>query len=166
MSNEVKKIYHRASGQFFEVSEELYYSYYRDIWAEQKRAYRRGECSCPPYKLWICDADCVGCQYRQYSRCISLDAEIERCGDRFSYSEDAESLLIDEIEAEGIKSIIQSLNDTEKLIFKCVMQEITERNLAKLLGISPAAAHQKKVKLIKKISTLYVSKTEYQSIWM
>ena len=153
-----KKIYHRPSGQFYEVSDEQYLSYYREICTAQRTARRYGECKCPTSKLWMCDADCIGCEYRSYGRTVSLEYDVETNGDRYASCEDVEASYINEITSFEIREIIASFSDVERTILRCVVHEITERDLAEILGVSPATAHKRKIKLIEKFSTLFVSK--------
>lgn len=106
----------------------------------------------------MCDADCIGCEYRSYGRTVSLEYDVETNGDRYASCEDVEASYINEITSFEIREIIASFSDVERTILRCVVHEITERDLAEILGVSPATAHKRKIKLIKKFSTLYASK--------
>jgi hypothetical protein len=71
-SNE-RKIYIRSTKQWVPVTEEFYKSYYRPIWRMQKEARKAGQCVCPKAKLWICDGDCLTCEYHAAGNTLSLD---------------------------------------------------------------------------------------------
>lgn len=57
------KVYIHRLKTWVEVTEEQYYAYYRDIWATRKRAQAHGQCMCPKSKTWMCDGDCLGCEF-------------------------------------------------------------------------------------------------------
>lgn len=59
----IKQHFIPLNGQRIPVSEEIYYEYYRPIWAIRKRAQAHGQCMCPGSKLWKCNGDCPACSY-------------------------------------------------------------------------------------------------------
>ena len=90
MTNQDKqrKIYIRSTKQWVPVTEEVYLEYYRPIWRLQKEAQKNGQCMCPKSKLWLCDGDCVLCEYSAAGNTISLDAPIENAdGEEFSLAD-------------------------------------------------------------------------------
>ena len=47
MTNKDKKYFIPVSGQWVEVSKEIYYEYYRPIWRTRNNAKYRNQCHCP-----------------------------------------------------------------------------------------------------------------------
>lgn len=58
------KVYIHRFKTWVEVTEEQYYTYYRDIWATRKRTQAHGQCMCPKSKTWMCDGNCLACEFR------------------------------------------------------------------------------------------------------
>lgn len=71
------KVYIHRLKTWVEVTEEQYYAYYRDIWATRKRAQAHGQCMCPKSKTWMCDGDCLACEFRTAGDNLSLDYTVE-----------------------------------------------------------------------------------------
>lgn len=71
------KVYIHRLKTWVEVTEEQYYAYYRDIWATRKRTQAHGQCMCPKSKTWMCDGDCLACEFRAAGDNLSLDYTIE-----------------------------------------------------------------------------------------
>ena len=71
------KVYLRSANEWVSVTEELYRTYYRDIWATRKRAQAHGQCMCPKSKTWMCDGDCLVCEFRSAGDNLSLDYTVE-----------------------------------------------------------------------------------------
>ena len=71
------KVYIHRLKTWVEVTEEQYYAYYRDIWATRKRAQAHGQCMCPKSKTWMCDGDCLVCEFRAAGDNLSLDYTVE-----------------------------------------------------------------------------------------
>ena len=67
------KVYIHRLKTWVDVTEEQYYAYYRDIWATRKRAQAHGRCMCPKTKIWMCDGDCLVCEFRAAGDTLSLD---------------------------------------------------------------------------------------------
>lgn len=73
--NQSKKfrIYLKSSRQWVEVSEEVYREHYRYYDAFRKRHQAHGQCACPKNKFWLCDGDCLTCEFRRAGDMLSLD---------------------------------------------------------------------------------------------
>ena len=71
------KVYIHHLKTWVEVTEEQYYAYYRDIWATRKRTQAHGQCMCPKSKTWMCDGDCLACEFRAAGDNLSLDYTVE-----------------------------------------------------------------------------------------
>ncbi len=76
-STRTYKIYIHRIKTWVEVTKEQHDAYYRDIWATRKRAQSHGRCMCPKSKLWMCDGDCLACEFRAAGDKLSLDHTFE-----------------------------------------------------------------------------------------
>ena len=71
------RIYLKATREWVEVSEEVYREHTRFHDAFRKRHQSHGQCICPKNKFWLCDADCLTCEFRRAGDHISLDYTTE-----------------------------------------------------------------------------------------
>ena len=62
--NNTRRIYIRSQRRWQEVPEEIYQEHTRFHDTYRHRMQDRGLCCCPRNKLWVCDADCLTCEYR------------------------------------------------------------------------------------------------------
>lgn len=76
-TNREYKVYLHSTKEWIPVTEEVYRVYYRDIWATRKRAQAHGQCMCPKSKTWMCDGDCLVCEFRSAGDNLSLDYTVE-----------------------------------------------------------------------------------------
>ena len=67
------RIYLKATRQWVEVSEEYYRDHTRHHDALRKRRQYHGQCTCPKNKFWLCDGDCLTCEFRCAGDMLSLD---------------------------------------------------------------------------------------------
>lgn len=74
MTKESKKyrIYDKTTKQWYEIPEDQYREYDRWRTALRKRMQYRGECFCPRSKWWLCDVNCLDCEFRNNTT-VSLD---------------------------------------------------------------------------------------------
>ena len=77
MTNKDKKFFVPVSGQWVEVSEEIYYEYYRPIWRTHEYAQRHGQCRCRKSDIWKCDGVCQGCEFYTAGNQISFDGTVD-----------------------------------------------------------------------------------------
>lgn len=77
MTKESKKyrIYDKNTKQWYEIPEDQYREYDRWRTALRKRMQYCGECFCPRSKWWLCDGNCLDCEF-YISPTESLDAPI------------------------------------------------------------------------------------------
>lgn len=73
--NQSKRIYDKTTKQWYEIPEDQYREYDRWRTALRKRMQYRGECFCPRSKWWLCDGNCIDCEF-YISPTESLDAPI------------------------------------------------------------------------------------------
>ena len=79
------KIYLPHEKQWTEVTKAQYYAYYRDIWAIRKRAQAHHQCMCPKSKHWMCDGDCLDCEFHAPGDTLSIDRTYQNSdGDELS----------------------------------------------------------------------------------
>lgn len=57
------QIYDRRTKTFIVVSRDIYLAYYRETWRQRKEAQKLGKCLCRRNNLWMCDGNCLGCQF-------------------------------------------------------------------------------------------------------
>ena len=93
-SKETRRIYIRSQRRWQEVPEEVYQEHIRFHDTYRHRMQDRGLCCCPRNKWWVCDADCLTCEYRNADIIASLDAPIGE--------EDDDLILMDTIADESI----------------------------------------------------------------
>ena len=74
MGNKSKtyRIYDKTTKQWYEISEDQYREYDRWRTALRKRMQYRGECFCPRSKWWLCDGNCLDCEFHNNTT-VSLD---------------------------------------------------------------------------------------------
>ena len=77
MTKESKKyrIYDKTTKQWYKIPEDQYGEYDRWRTALRKRMQYRGECFCPRNKWWLCDGNCLDCEF-YISPTESLDAPL------------------------------------------------------------------------------------------
>lgn len=137
-STKTYKIYLHLIKAWVEVPEEVYRAYYRDIWATRKRAQSHGQCMCPKSKLWLCDGDCLACEFRAAGDRLSLDHTFEN-------EKGKETSLIDTLvsddasmdsileEAELFRALHQRLEELDpdgRRICELIMEGKSEREAA------------------------------------
>lgn len=70
--NQGKKIYNKISKKWYAVSNEFYKAYDRMCNTTRKRMQYRKQCCCPKGKWWLCDAQCLDCEF-YIAPSVSLD---------------------------------------------------------------------------------------------
>lgn len=73
---ETRRIYIRSQRRWQEVPEEVYQEHTRFHDTYRHRMQDRGLCCCPRNKWWVCNADCLTCEYRNADVIASLDAPL------------------------------------------------------------------------------------------
>lgn len=73
--NKSKRIYDKTTKQWYKIPEDQYREYDRWHTTLRKRMQYRGECFCPRSKWWLCDDNCLDCEF-YISPTESLDAPI------------------------------------------------------------------------------------------
>lgn len=137
-STRIYKVYIHRLKTWVEVTKEQHDAYYRDIWATRKRAQYHGQCMCPKSKFWMCDGDCIACEFKAAGNTLSLDYTFEnKKGKETSLldtleSDDASATSIME-EAELLIVLYQRLQELDpdgRRICELIMQGKSEREAA------------------------------------
>ena len=141
MTNKDKKFFIPVSGQWVEVSKEIYYEYYRPIWRVHNNAKYRGQCRCTKSEMWKCDGVCQGCPYYTAGDTVSLDCSLEEDDGNLTVentleSDDSsiESIIIDMELLEALYNELESLDPERRQICELMMQ-YSEREAAEMMGI-------------------------------
>lgn len=152
--SESKKVYLPACDKWVEVKDEVYYEYYRPIWAHRKKMQSHGRCACPKGKLWVCDADCGKCSFSVGGDMRSLDFEYEDSeGNAYTLAE----TLVDEspnaqviLEARELRdALFRKLGDLDpegKRICELLLEDKSEHEIAVEMGFKSqsSVSHRKK----------------------
>ena len=70
--NQSQRIYDKATRTWYEVPEDQYREFDRWRTNLHKREQYWGHCFCPRGKWWLCDGDCVDCEFHTRNE-VSLD---------------------------------------------------------------------------------------------
>lgn len=141
--NQSKRIYDKTTKQWYEIPEDQYREYDRWRTALRKRMQYRGECFCPRSKWWLCDGDCLTCEFRRAGDMLSLDYESENedgdsCTPLDSIPDDApliSDVLTDKDELDQLFSRLQELMPEAKQIGELREEGLSDEAIAKIIGI-------------------------------
>ena len=136
-----RKIYDKATGEWFSVAEDDYAAY--DHWRTnlRKREQRHGNCYCPRDKWWLCDGMCDDCEFRCAGDAISLDTPEGEddlgLGDQLvAFGPRMEDVIADRDLIEKLVQLLREMDpDADKIIE--MWQEnwrISDRQVAERLG--------------------------------
>ena len=136
-----RKIYIRSTKQWVTVTEEVYQEYNRPVWRTQKASRKAGQCVCPQSKLWLCDGDCLACQYRAAGKILSLDAPMQNAdGEEFCLLDtfaDPDSsfanILVDRLLLEQLLDELAEHNPEGKRICELIMEGCSKTEIADTL---------------------------------
>lgn len=126
------------------ITEHLYHQLMPEIWKTQKRMRRSGQCACPQYKLWTCDADCLICPYHAAGQNVSLDTPLDDAEDltlEDTITNDdplPESIAMDRALLDALHAELEALAPEDKRICELLMKH-SEREAADLMGLSRSA---------------------------
>ena len=107
MTNKDKKFFIPVSGQWVEVSEEIYYEYYRPIWRTHEYAQRHGQCRCRKSDIWKCDGVCQGCEFYTAGNQISFDGTVDE--------EEVDDIMLENAIADEVSPLEEIITDMELL---------------------------------------------------
>lgn len=141
MENKSKtyRIYDKTTRTWYEVPEDQYCEYDRNRTALRKRMQYRGECFCPRSKWWLCDGNCLDCEFHNNTT-ISLDDPLpDGEGTLGDYVPD-DAPLIDEVLAEKAElgqlfKHLQELMPEAKHIGELRDEGLSDEAIADIIGI-------------------------------
>lgn len=154
---ETRRIYIRSQRRWQEVSEEIYQEHTRFHDTYRHRMQGRGLCRCPRNKWWVCDADCLTCEYHNADVIASLNAPIGDEDDGLILMDiiTDESVSVSELTADRIvleqlfKRLAELMPEAES-IGKLRMQGLSDEAIAKVIGI-PRTTFLSRIKAAKKV---------------
>lgn len=139
--NQSKKfrIYLKSSRQWVEVSEEVYREHYRYYDAFRKRHQAHGQCACPKNKFWLCDGNCLDCEFHNNTT-ISLDDPLpDGEGTLGDYVPDdaplIEEVLADEMMLAQLLHRLDELMPEARRIGELREEGLSDEAIAKKIGI-------------------------------
>ena len=151
------RIYVKSAREWVTVPEELYREHVRQYDTFRKRQKGRGECACPKSEFWLCDGDCLTCEFHHASM-DSLDFTIENeDGDAFSPldrlfdpSPSIESIVCDKVELDRLFARLNELMPEAVEIGRLRQQGLSDTAIADALGIKRTTflSRLKKVKAL------------------
>ena len=157
------KVYIHSLKTWVEVTEEQYYAYYRDIWATRKRAQAHGQCMCPKSKFWMCDGDCLICEFHAAGDRLSLDYAVEdgdgnqKCwvDDMKDDTADIQSIAEDHDLLCALYQKLQELDPEGRRICELILEGKTERDIASIMGFNnQSTVNYKKQRAFDSLRTL------------
>ncbi len=151
------RIYIKSTREWMAVPEEVYREHVRHYDTFRKRQQSRGECACPKSRFWLCDGDCLTCEFHCASM-DSLDYTIEsNDGDTYSPidqlsdpSPSIESVVCDKVELDWLFARLNELMPEAIEIGKLRQQGLSDSAIADALGIKRTTflSRLKKVKAL------------------
>lgn len=137
------RIYLKATRQWVEVSEEYYRDHTRYHDALRKRQQSHGQCVCPKNKFWLCDGDCLTCEFRRAGDMLSLDYTVENeDGDACSPldnladpSPSIEEIICDKAELDQLFARLNELMPEAVEIGRLRQDGLSDEAIAEIIGI-------------------------------
>lgn len=137
--NQSKRIYDKITRTWYEVPEDQYREYDRNRTALRKRMQYRGECFCPRSKWWLCDGNCLDCEFRNNTT-VSLDDPLPGGdGTLADYVPDGapliEEVLSEKAELDQLFERLQELMPEAKRIGELREEGLSDETIADIVGI-------------------------------
>ena len=137
------RIYLKSTRQWVEVSEEYYRDHTRYHDALRKRQQSHGQCVCPKNKFWLCDGDCLTCEFRRAGDMLSLDYTVENEeGDACSPLDNLadptpsiEEIICDKAELDQLFARLNELMPEAVQIGKLRQDGLSDEAIAEIIGI-------------------------------
>ena len=141
--NQSKRIYLKATREWVEVSEEYYRDHTRYHDALRKRHQYHGQCVCPKNKFWLCDGDCLACEFRRAGDMLSLEYTVENeDGDTCSPLDNLadptpsiEEIICDKAELDQLFACLNELMPEAVQIGKLRQDGLSDEAIAEIIGI-------------------------------
>ncbi|MCH3988139.1 MAG: bacterio-opsin activator [Lachnospiraceae bacterium] len=137
--NQSKRIYDKTTKQWYEIPEDQYREYDRSRTALRKRMQYRGECFCPRSKWWLCDGNCLDCEFHNNTT-VSLDDPLpDGDGTLADYVPDdaplIEEVLSEKAELDQLFARLQELMPEAKRIGELREEGLSDEAIADIIGI-------------------------------
>jgi DNA-directed RNA polymerase specialized sigma24 family protein len=137
--NQSKRIYDKTTKQWYEIPEDQYREYDRSRTALRKRMQYRGECFCPRSKWWLCDGNCLDCEFHNNTT-VSLDDPLpDGEGTLADYVPDdsplIEEVLSEKAELDQLFARLQELMPEAKRIGELREEGLSDEAIADIIGI-------------------------------
>jgi DNA-directed RNA polymerase specialized sigma24 family protein len=137
------RIYLKATRQWVKVSEEYYRNHTRYHDALRKRQQSHGQCVCPKNKFWLCDGDCLTCEFRRAGDMLSLDYTVENedgdaCSPLDNLADPApsiEEIICDKAELDRLFARLNELMPEAVQIGKLRQDGLSDEAIAEIIGI-------------------------------
>ena len=137
------RIYLKATRQWVEVSEEYYRDHTRYHDALRKRQQSHGQCVCPKSKFWLCDGDCLTCEFRRAGDMLSLDYTVENedgnaCSPLDNLADPApsiEEIICDKAELDQLFARLNELMPEAVEIGRLRQDGLSDEAIAEMIGI-------------------------------
>ena len=153
--NKKRQLY--VNGKLIDVSEEVYRAYKREEWREAQREYRSKKCR--NAKGVVCRKDCKTCPHYLEGNALlgatlSLDAFTTEDGSPVEFADTSVNVELEvarNILKEEVAKAKTQLDEREQVILESVLAGLSERMIAKELGLSNSRVHNLKMTLYKKL---------------
>jgi len=154
------RIYLKATREWVEVSEEVYREHTRFHDAFRKRHQSHGQCVCPKNTFWLCDADCLTCEFRRAGDHISLDYTTENedgdtCSPLDALADTApsiEDVICDKAELDQLFARLNELMPEAQDIGKLRQKGLTDEAIAEVIGIKRTTFRSRLAKAKKQLA--------------
>jgi len=137
--NQSKRIYDKTTHTWYEVTEEQYREFDRWRTNLRKREQYWGRCFCPRNKWWLCDGNCLDCEFHN-STTVSLDDPLpDGEGTLADYVPDdaplIEEVLSEKAELDQLFARLQELMPEAKRIGELREEGLSDEAIADIIGI-------------------------------
>lgn len=156
-NNNQRRIYLKSTKEWVSVSEDFHKQYFRDVDTYRHNEQRHGRCSCPRNKWWLCDMDCLNCEFYRGSGHLSLEAEMAtKSEDRIAFADmevadtaTPESIIADQVLLDALWEELDALDPEGRRICE-LLSHLSERETAKAMGLkrSTFKRHWSKIKAL------------------
>ena len=139
--NQFHHIFDKGTKQWFDVPQDFFEKYDKERNAFRKRMQDHGRCVCPFRKSWLCDMQCIDCEFHRAGDMLSLDAP-EGDGsitllDQQAFSEPRmEDVLADKDLLQRLIERLRDLDPAADQILELWQEDytISDRAIARALG--------------------------------
>lgn len=148
-ANTSKERYIKIDGKKIPVTEEVYKTYYRPIWALHDKQRNHGCCTCTDWR--DCTGDCGTCRFQVAGDTSSIEALTEEIGDHADFlasEEDVASIVMDRMLLEALFAELAKLDPEGQQMCNLFMAGKSERQMEVIMNLSHGTfqRHWSKVK--------------------